>query len=291
MKFKRNHKYKPDVIQKNGVVLFTDGTNTGLPVNKVTCEAYGYTYNNGFCYAFNPSPQLMENEISETVINNGSNNTINKSGGTIVSGSNHKAEDSWGGLIAGQKHEIVSDMRSETDYDYINNAAVIGGSHGKATRAGQVVIGGGGGDSDGDAGYQQMSIYSLSAQSSGARAYTMVLQGDTDRNDEIYLEPSSINLFEINLTGLCVGGSSGTVGHYKSLVQRGTCLVSSNIEIENTYDAGTTITTASVGTTGTVSISATEHRLFRIQVTGAANVNVNWFAVVKIYSNKTKESI
>ena len=87
MRFRNGYKIKPDVINKNGIVTFTDGTNTGLLANQVTCEAYGYTYLDGVCCAYKPSPELLEGAKTDTsVVNNGANNSIEKSSGTIVSG-------------------------------------------------------------------------------------------------------------------------------------------------------------------------------------------------------------
>tara|TARA_R100000655_G_scaffold81041_2_gene120456 strand:- start:237 stop:1124 length:888 start_codon:yes stop_codon:yes gene_type:complete len=295
MRFKIGHKLKPHEVKKNGVVLFTDGTRDDLLANQFTCEAYGYHFIDGVCCAFTPSPELMENKNVNTYIDNGHNNEPNVAHSTIVNGSHHTVQQSYGCLVTGESHTIAP-LTPNDDADaeefYVNNSAIIGGSYGHVSQSGQVVIAGGKGDGAGlKNGMNQMSIYSLAAAQTTSGDINMVIQGDTDRAAEIYLPPSSINIFEIHLSGLCIGGSSGTVGHHKTLVQTGTCIVSSNSEISNTFDAGTTTTTSSSGTTGTVSIDTSTYSLLRIKIAGTANVSVNWYAVVKIYTNKTRVNI
>ncbi|QDP55467.1 MAG: hypothetical protein Unbinned176contig1000_4 [Prokaryotic dsDNA virus sp.] len=291
MRNRKNFKLKPHDIKRNGIVTFTDGTNIDLPANQKTCEAYGYKYINGICCAYVPSAQIRENANDETFLNNGSGNEINKSKGTLITGNSHFIDNAFGCFVAGQNNVISPDdpvyggLQPNDAEAYVNNASIIGGSYGKATASGQVVIGGGKGDSSDSHGHHQLSIYTLGLQNVGRTGSVMVLQGDSDRAEEIYLPLGSMNVFEINLTGICTGGTSGTVGHYKSLVQTGTCLVSSSAETENVYDAGTTTTTSSNGTTGTVTVGLSDNR-FRIEITGVNNVNCSWFAVVKIFTNK-----
>ena len=292
MRYKKGHKLRPFSIKNTGQVLFTDGTNNDLNVNKHTCEAYGYRYINGMCCAYTPSPELIANIESDTLLNNGSNNTISNSGGALINGSNHITESAFGCFITGQKHvigeeDLITGAADSDDELYINNAAVLGGSYGHATRSGQIVFGGGMGDGAGVSyGVNQMSIYCLGITHDGSGDFTMVIQGDTDRAEEIMLPDNSINIFEIRLTGVCTGGSSGTAGHYHTLVQTGTMLVPESGG--NVYNEGTTSETASNGTTATPSIVTTTRGLLRVNVAGVANVNCTWFAVVKIYTNKTR---
>tara|TARA_Y100001938_G_C8098026_1_gene439465 strand:- start:445 stop:1326 length:882 start_codon:yes stop_codon:yes gene_type:complete len=291
MRFKIGHKLKPHEVKKNGVVLFTDGTRTDLLANQFTCEAYGYHFIDGVCCAFTPSPELMENKNVNTFINNGHNNEPKVAHSTIVNGSHHSVQQSYGCLVTGENHTIAP-LTPNDDADakefYVNNSSIIGGSHGHVSQSGQVVIGGGGGDGN-TKGQHQVVFYTLSGTTTGATDVTLYIQGDTNRAEEITLPANSISLFELNLTGLCTGGTSGTPGHYKSLHQVGTFAVTS-VEAGNVYDAGTTTTTASSGNTGTPSIVTTTAGVLGIKVRGLANVTCTWFAVVKLFINKTTQA-
>ena len=286
MRYKTGHKVKPHSVKTNGIVMFTDGTNEDLTVNQYTCEAYGYKYIDGVCCAFIPSAELMEANNNETVLNNGDNNDINHSKGILVNGSSNTSRSGFGCFVSGQKNEISVASNSVAHEPYINNSSIIGGSYGHVIQSGQIVIGGGGGDGR-SLGQQQMVIYTLSGVTTTNSDVVLYIQNDADRADEITLPEHSISLFEVNITGLTTGGSSGTAGHYKSVHQVGTVAVSSNSEIGNIYDAGTTTTTASSGRTGAPSIVTDTAGRFRIKATGESNVVCTWFAVVKLYINKT----
>ena len=299
MRFKIGHKLKPHEVKKNGVVLFTDGTKNDLLANQFTCEAYGYHFIDGVCCAFTPSPELMENKNVNTFINNGHNNEPKVAHNTIVNGSHHNVQQSYGCFVTGQNHSISpinpdTRLNANASEFYVNNSSIIGGSHGHVTQSGQVVIGGGGGDGN-TKGQHQVVFYTLSGTTTGATDVILYIQGDTDRAEEIILPKDSISIFELNLTGLCTGGTSGTVGDYKSVHQVGTIRASGQVNVEtglpnaNVYDAGTTTTTASQGNTGTPSIVTSTPRVLSLQVRGIANVTCTWFAVVKLFINKTTQ--
>jgi len=283
MRFKKGYQIKPDSIKTNGLVLFTDGTNNEILPNKDTCLAYGYKYIDGVCVAFSPSVELLDVQEKGSTINNGSNNITRRSNGILINGSNHITVNASGCLISGQNNEIsqATEIDGET---FINNSSVIGGKLGKSSHTGEIVIGGGNGDGS-LAGQNQMSIISLSGETRGSDV-TLYIQGDTTKEEEIYLPNNSIVIFDLRISGICTGGAEGTPGHYKTLVQTGTCLVDNEGAV--TYNAGTTTTTASFGDTGTIVIDATTTaNIFSIQIGGDANLNVRWNAVVKLYINQT----
>ena len=55
MNYRPGFKIKPDTIEQNGQVSFTDGTTTGIIPSQAACEAYGYQYNlrTGVCTTSN----------------------------------------------------------------------------------------------------------------------------------------------------------------------------------------------------------------------------------------------
>ena len=283
MRYKTGFKIKPLNIKSTGLVTFTDGTNE-CDSNQETCEAYGYKYSGGACYAFVTSTDLIVPNENETLINNGGNNQVSLNNGSIINGSSHVSKNSQGCFITGQNNEISprGEILNET---YVNNSSIIGGRYAHATQDGQIVFGGGGGDGP-LKGQHQMVTCSIAGESAG-NDINFYLQGDGSLEDhgEVYLPDNSIVIFELHLSGLCTGGSSGTIGHYKTHVQTGTCLTNDDGAI--TYDAGTTTTTASVGSTGTVAITVSEANTLRIGVAGAANVNATWHGIVKLYINQT----
>ena len=94
--------------------------------------------------------------------------------------------------------------------------------------------------------------------------------------------------FECFVNVICTGGSSGTVGHYKSLKHTG------SIIIDNGYNPTITqssTTIGSNGTTGTVTMAVVLDPQMSLKVTGAANINLQWTATVYWYENKLGASI
>ena len=278
MNFKKGFKIKPDRVNSTGAVIFTDGTNDVIP-NELACKAYGYNYTNGVCSAFNLSAEFMEHQDSETLINNGFNNKTNETRGSIITGSNNNTAKNANCLIVGDSHSILP----VEDGEYLNNASIIGGTYGKATIDGEVVIGGGGGDGS-TAGQSQMSIVSLSGSTTGGDI-TLFALGDTASANQIYLPNNSISIYEVYITGLCVGGSAGTAGHFLTKRILGSLLVDEAGAITKTETIDTD--TGTNGNTGSISLVVSTANIFSIQVAGRANTAVNWSAIVKLYTNQT----
>ena len=63
MEYLTGYTIKPYRVTAVGEVRFTDGTNTELGANQVTCEAYGYTYDeaSGTCRSFRYNTNLERN--------------------------------------------------------------------------------------------------------------------------------------------------------------------------------------------------------------------------------------
>ena len=74
MEYKKDFIIKPKEVSSNGRVTFTDGTNDLTP-NQLTCEAYGYRYNeeDGCCYAFKNNSKVRRLFSNTTNTLSGSN--------------------------------------------------------------------------------------------------------------------------------------------------------------------------------------------------------------------------
>ena len=88
----------------------------------------------------------------------------------------------------------------------------------------------------------------------------------------------------MKVLGLCFGGSSGTSGDYVYQEIKGA------VKIDNGYNttfSQSTTTIASVGTTGTaVMVHAGTDPYLTVQVTGTANVSIEWYSSLQITENK-----
>ena len=201
---------KPKSVLPTGQVVFTDGTNEMTP-NQFQCEAYGYSYDKttGVCTAF------QVNGVVDRNINN-TNNTIKGSQNRVETGvnntqimgeSNVVRSLSRNNLIVGNNNEI------ETG---INNATILA-SNGHARTQAEFAIGGG---------IQSLSdSTSASTYSSKRKTSVIELAGVTIDNTAtnlkvqggdtfIPVENNSIIGYDIYITRLEVGGSSGTPGNY-----------------------------------------------------------------------------
>ena len=79
MDFRKGYTIKPKEISSTGIVTFTDGTNDSV-ANQITCEAYGYTYNqeSATCSAFKYNANINKNIKTSTNIIKGSRNNIER---------------------------------------------------------------------------------------------------------------------------------------------------------------------------------------------------------------------
>jgi len=137
MEFLKGYTVKPYIIQGNGVVTFTDGTNNELMVNQPTCEAYGYRYDTttGTCMAYNYNTNFPKNIDNINNKNNGSGNVYQTGSNTVqVNGTENTTRGyNTNCFINGSGNEIAR---------RISNATVVGVG-GKAESNGEFVIGGG----------------------------------------------------------------------------------------------------------------------------------------------------
>ncbi|QDP68027.1 MAG: hypothetical protein GOVbin3264_8 [Prokaryotic dsDNA virus sp.] len=275
MNYKKGYKIKPKFTNVDGTVIFTDGTNEVQP-NQKACEAYGYKYDveSGTCYAFQHT-RLDKKFSNDTSIIKGSRNVLE--GGVnnaIILGNNNTLEGNNSNCnITGSNHTIEQDAR---------HTSILGGTYATTKRTGEVVLGGGG--FGGSTSLAQTSIYHISNVSNGADV-TLYCNYNTSGTEEILIPKNSICIYEIYITGLCFGGTSGTAGHYQARKLYGTLLCFEDGSFTHDAHSNEDITTS--GTTGTISIDTGTAYTFSVQVAGQSNVSVQWNATVKLYINQT----
>jgi hypothetical protein len=274
MDFLTGYTLKPYEINTLGQVLFTDGTNNGLMANQVTCEAYGYTYDKstGTCRSFRFNTNLNRNIANINNKNNGTGNTTETGSNTIqINGANNTTRGFNNNcFINGSLNEIANG---------VNNASVLGGTYGKAIRNSEIVIGGGV-----LSGVSQTSTLQLGGTTTDATATKLTIQSDGSSFVEV--QNNSIFGFEIKVIALCSGGTSGVAGDYVSLELKGA------IQVDDGYNlviSQSSTTIASIGATGTAQvIAAGIDPYITIEVTGAANRNLEWFASIQITEKKLR---
>lgn len=274
MNYKKGHKIKPKETLINGVVIFTDGTNDVSP-NQISCEAYGYKWNrkNNTCYGFSSNFKIQKLFKNTTNTKIGAENVTERATeNTFINGNKNRTKgNNRNLLICGESHQVESG---------INNASVFG-TYGKVKNQAEIVIGGGVGTSDYPLGNNQTSIVQLGGLTSDASRTDLSVHGDG--SNYITVQNNSILGFEVKVIGLCYGGSSGTAGDYKYIEIKGAVQVDDGYNL--TWSQSST-TIASVGTTGTVQMAAVSDPYITVEVTGTANVNIEWFASVQITENK-----
>ncbi len=271
MEYKRGFTLKPYYIDRAGYVTFTDGTSTGLMANQNTCEAYGYRFDkaSGTCTAFRENPQINRAFANKSIVETGTKNIIGIStqNGRVIGTDNVLSGNNNNTFIVGSQNEVATNM---------NNASIIGGTYGKVQRQSEVVIGGGGA-----LGINQTSIVQLGGATTDATDTFLTVQ--SDESSFIAVQNNSIFGFEIKVIALCSGGSSGTVGDYAFIELTGAIKVNDGFVL-TIAESSTTI--ASVGSTGTVAVKRPALGYMTVQVTGAADTNIEWFASVQITEKK-----
>tara|TARA_R100000388_G_C7244326_1_gene163792 strand:- start:2458 stop:3357 length:900 start_codon:yes stop_codon:yes gene_type:complete len=204
---------KPQIIAPSGQVFFTDGTNNGLVGNQTICEQYGFTYNKkiGACMAFNYNTELTKTFSNQSVKQTGTRNTIReKVQNTIITGTQN--------VIKGYNSNIsVLGSEHTVDRDF-NNSNILGGSRGTVSRQSEIVLGGGKraiSDSTNAVTFnsrRKTSTLELSCVTIDNTATNMTIQGDGE--SFINVENNSIIGYDIYITRLELGGTSGTAGNY-----------------------------------------------------------------------------
>ena len=277
MEYKKGYKIKPYKVGESGIVEFTDGTTNTLFANEPTCKAYGYKYDKekGVCRAY-----TLNRKVSELLTRNDSvkvfGDNIKKgiSSNSLAVGNNHKLAQNKNCLLIGTNHEITS---------RITDASVTGGTLGKPINNGEVLHAGGRGDGPavGQIGTRHLQ---LAIQGDGATEdLFLLIQGDTTKAEHITLPKNSVSIYELSVSGICVGGASGTVGHYTTKRYTGALSVDRLGDVVHVPEVASTV--SNVGTTGTISFVVSTDFQFRIKTAEEENVACSWHAAIRIHQH------
>ena len=271
----------PLSVSAFGTVTFTDGTNEITP-NQVECEAYGYHYDtaSGTCSTFRYNTNLdrafsnLDNSISGQGNTTGTGTT-----NTYVMGENNTVAGlSRNNLIVGNLNEIANG---------VSNCSVLG-VNAKATSQAEFAIGGGIGslsDSTDAATFisrRKTSIIELSGVTIDNTATNLTVQGGT--TDFINVEKNSIIGYDIFITRLELGGSSGTVGDYSYRNIRGAVKIDNSLTMS--FVVGFSRNIAKIGANGTcIMADSTTGGIpsISVNVTDRNNVHNLWSASVTLH--------
>ena len=270
---------RPASVDAFGIATFTDGANAITP-NQQQCEAYGYTYNNatGTCSAFQYSTTLEGALNTETNNIQGSGNVVSvgSNNSYIMGQSNTIEESSRNNIVGGTGNKITG---------FINNAAVLG-INGNATRQSEFDIGGGLNKitTGSDIAYadRQLAIVNLSGTTTDNTATTLTV--NNQENQYINIKNNCILGWEIYITRLETGGTSGTAGKFSYRNEKGVVRIDDSYGM--TFTIGYTRNIGKLGVNGSfVMMDSTVAGVpsISIQVTDRANVNNIWSASVYLH--------
>jgi hypothetical protein len=281
MEYLTGYTIKPHSTTPLGSVVFTDGTNTEIQPNQQTCEAYGYTYDktSGMCMAFRYNENLDRNIFNENNKNNGSGNTNQLGANTIqVNGTLNTTKGFNNNcFINGSNNEIANG---------VDNATVLG-MGGKANRDGSLVIGGGAEIIDASDTTtncsRKVSTVNLAGTTTDNTATKLTVNGLGGTN-YINVNENSIVGFEIYITRLEVGGTSGTLGNYSYRNIKGVVRIGETSGMA--FIVGFTRNIGKIGVNGTAAmVDSTTGGVdsISIEVTDRNNVNNIWSATVTLH--------
>ena len=291
IEFKKGFDLKPDKVSSLGTVTFTNGTLTDLSADQRTCEAYGYKYNvsTGTCSAFTFRPKLEDTLFGRNKRILGVNNNIEpfSQNNIVVGTANTNKSYNCNTITLGTEHEITNNIK---------NAAIIGGKRAKVTRQSEVAQGGGQraiSDSTDAVTFnsrRQTSNLQLSCVTIDNTVTNMTIQGDGE--SFINVENNSIIGYDIFITRLELGGSSGTAGNYSYRNIRGAVKINQTGVMS--FIVGFTRNIAKVGTNGTtVMVDSTTGGVpsITVSVQDRNNVHNLWSAAVTIHETVSETDI
>ena len=269
-----NFDIRPKSISQDGVVTFTDGTNNVVP-NQVQCEAYGYTYDvlTGTCRIFRFKGNIQGNITRETNKIEGNNNILgSQTDSSFISGQDNRINGySRNNIITGTQNQISSN---------INNATVLG-INGRASRQSEFALGGGLNSINSGAAFadRQMSVIQLSGYTTDNTATSLTV--NNQGGNFINVRNNSIIGWEVFLTRLEVGGSSGTAGKFSYRLFQGATVVDNSYSM--TFTTGFTRNIAKDGVNGTFAMIDSGSNTMTVQCTDRNNVNNIWNAIVYLH--------
>ena len=269
----------PKATLASGEVIFTDGTNNLRP-NQQQCEAYGYTYNTltGTCSVFTP-------EIKIDINRELTNNNLQGSGNSLEYGTNNTYVMGEKNTVKGLSRNNIIGGSTHTVENSINNTALFG-VNAEATRQSQFAIGGGDNRISTSGSTQladrQLSIVNLSCTTTDNTTTNMTVN-NLD-NALINVKNNCILGWEIYITRLEVGGTSGTRGNFSYRNQKG--VVRINDSYSMTFTVGFDRNIGKLGVNGSYAMadtSTSDVKSISIQVSDRNNVNNIWSATVYLH--------
>tara|TARA_R110002153_G_scaffold7648_6_gene34214 strand:- start:2758 stop:3630 length:873 start_codon:yes stop_codon:yes gene_type:complete len=286
MEYIRGFQVKPFEVTELGQVLFTDETKNDIIPTQLQCEAYGYTYDrtSGTCNAFRFNTLLPVN------IQN-LNNKLNGSGNVTQSGSNTIQINGTGNATLGENNNCLLNGKDNQVANNIDNATV-NGSMGIALRQGEIVLGGGltnGLTGAKKGGLSQSSKIQLSGNTTGATPRNLTVQNLPSAFIE--MQKNSILGFEIYVTRLETGGTSGTAGNFHYLVIKGAarCEGLTGAITLYTYSTTTIAALGSAAITPAIIVDSTTGGIpsITVNVTDLANRDNVWSATAHLHELRT----
>tara|TARA_R110000824_G_scaffold68505_3_gene177139 strand:+ start:457 stop:1317 length:861 start_codon:yes stop_codon:yes gene_type:complete len=265
----------PSLVSSVGTVTFTDGTNDIVP-NQLQCEAYGYTYDkvSGTCSAFSFSTNLGRtfSNLSNSISGQG-NTTQTGTTNTYIMGENNTIRGlSRNNIVVGNNNEIANS---------VNNANVYG-TLGEATATNSIVLGGNA--SSDNLGERQNMTFMYGKQTTDGSTVDAFLNNTTDSYFVVPLDTAIY--FQSETLVVRVGGSAaaGAVGDFKSWVERGVVInKSGTLSIQRSRTSP-----ASSGTTTSWSpVNSVSGTNFLQQVTGKADMTLEWASTIRMTQIKT----
>ena len=274
---------KPYSVDEVGNVHFTDGTNNNIRPSQFICESYGYRYDtvSGSCMAFAVDPNLPMQMSGKNNLSRGSNDIGLKTDNGVLIGNNNTTNINRNVLVVGTGHELES---------YFNNSSVLGGSRAIITRDSEIAIGGGkqtftqvdGEDTFTTSSRRQTSTIELSGTTMDNTATNLTVQGDG--SSYINVKANSIIGYDIYITRLELGGSSGTAGNYSYRNIRGAVKIDRNYTMS--FVVGFSRNIAKIGQNGTTIMADTSTSTLKsisVNVQDRNNVHNLWSASVTLH--------
>tara|TARA_R110000765_G_scaffold107532_1_gene198290 strand:- start:119 stop:961 length:843 start_codon:yes stop_codon:yes gene_type:complete len=276
MEYLSGYTIKPSEITAVGEVRFTDGTNSNMGANQVTCEAYGYTYDktSGTCISFRFNTNLNRNISNINNKNNGSGNTNQLGSNTIQINGTQNTTRGFNNncLINGSNNEIANG---------INNSSVFG-LKGEATATNSIVLGGNAHDDNLSERQSVQLMYGT--QTTAGVTVDSYLNNTTDSYFPVPTD--TIMYFHADVIAVRVGGTAeiGDVGDYASWVERGVVInKSGTLSIQRERDA--------IKSSGTVTdwrpVANVDGTNFVMTVRGETDTTIEWNSNITFTQIKT----
>jgi hypothetical protein len=266
----KDFEIKPNAISADGIVTFTDGTNSVTP-NQLQCERYGYKYDNTTrtCRAF-----LYKREIN--VVNQFASNNVQGDDNTVDNGSNNT-------YVMGEKNQIQTGSRNNIVVGTnnvinpkIKNSAMFGIA-GNGVIDGAMIFGG-------NSLTDRLGTRQTITLMYGCQTTNNTTTDSFVNNTELkYFQPENnrVYYFQSETLAVRVGGSSGSgaVGDFKAWVERGVVVAdgTGNLSI----DRSRTSPASSGSVSGWSPINAVSAPNFRQTVKGATDMTIEWVSTIR----------